>query len=415
MTEYTHRCSNISRKFSIGSSSQGRKLWVLEISDKPGQQEPEPNFKYIANMHGDETSGRMLLPMLAEWLCDSWQGGDQRAARIVKDMHLYLMPTMNPDGFALHQRENGNGVDLNRNFPDGHVLCTPDEDHCDVSMLQKTDGVQPEVAAVMRWIEGANAKSPTDVVHFTASANLHEGSVVANYPYDAYSRTSRAKIDALAAASQQASTMQRPDVGPGVAAINAQQRVVSAQGAASVSPDDATFKFMAHTYANAHRTMHDSTEFPGGITNGAAWYEILGGMQDWNYIAAKCMEITLELSNTKYPPASTLPQLWDDNRDALIALAVSSALGGVTGTVTSTAARRNAGAAETPLPATISVQGISWKTTAHLPFGFYARPLAPGQYTITASYGGYASVSKAVTVPADGSGARLDFKLRPLK
>eukprot|EP00878_Enallax_costatus_P017112 GHUV01017967.1.p1 GENE.GHUV01017967.1~~GHUV01017967.1.p1 ORF type:complete len:233 (+),score=46.39 GHUV01017967.1:257-955(+) len=96
MTEYTHRCSNISRKFSIGSSSQGRKLWVLEISDKPGQQEPEPNFKYIANMHGDETSGRMLLPMLAEWLCDSWQGGDQRAARIVKDMHLYLMPTMNP-------------------------------------------------------------------------------------------------------------------------------------------------------------------------------------------------------------------------------------------------------------------------------------------------------------------------------
>lgn len=96
MSEYTHRCSNISRRFSIGTSTQGTSLWVLEISDKPGQQEPEPNFKYIANMHGDETSGRMLLPMLAEWLCDNWQGGDERATRIVKDMHLYLMPTMNP-------------------------------------------------------------------------------------------------------------------------------------------------------------------------------------------------------------------------------------------------------------------------------------------------------------------------------
>lgn len=96
MTEYSHRCSSIARAFSIGTSSKGTKLWVLEISDKPGQQEPEPNFKYIANMHGDETGGRMLLPKLAEWLCDNWQGGDQRAARIVKNMHLYLMPTMNP-------------------------------------------------------------------------------------------------------------------------------------------------------------------------------------------------------------------------------------------------------------------------------------------------------------------------------
>lgn len=181
--------------------------------------------------------------------------------------HTCISPTScctcpcSADGFAAHQRANANGVDLNRNFPDAHILCRPDEEHCDVSVLLKTNGVQPEVAAVMRWIEGANAKSQNDVVHFTASANLHEGSIVANYPYDAYSRTSQAKIAALAA--QAASTRQRPDVGNGTAVVTSPSQLGASARVPSVSPDDATFKFMAHTYANAHRTMHDSTEFPG--------------------------------------------------------------------------------------------------------------------------------------------------------
>ena len=32
-------------------------------------------------------------------------------------------------------------------------------------------------------------------------------------------------------------------------------------------------------------------EFQGGITNGAQWYPLYGGMQDWNYLAAGCMEV----------------------------------------------------------------------------------------------------------------------------
>lgn len=36
---------------SIGKSAvQGQPLWVLEVSDKPGVPEPEPNFKYVCTM-----------------------------------------------------------------------------------------------------------------------------------------------------------------------------------------------------------------------------------------------------------------------------------------------------------------------------------------------------------------------------
>jgi hypothetical protein len=42
-------------------------------------------------------------------------------------MHLHILPTMNPDGFALRRRGNANNIDLNRDFPDqvGTLFCFP--------------------------------------------------------------------------------------------------------------------------------------------------------------------------------------------------------------------------------------------------------------------------------------------------
>lgn len=37
-------------------------------------------------------------------------------------------------------------------------------------------------------------------------------------------------------------------------------------------------------------------------------------MQDFNYVWYGCMEVTLELSCCKYPPASELPKFWEENR-----------------------------------------------------------------------------------------------------
>ena len=60
-------------------------------------------------------------------------------------------------------RENANRVDLNRNFPDQY----------DPSIEQSRR--EPEVEAVMKW----SKEYP-----FVLSANLHGGSLVANYPFD---------------------------------------------------------------------------------------------------------------------------------------------------------------------------------------------------------------------------------------
>ncbi|KAK4489909.1 hypothetical protein RD792_000557 [Penstemon davidsonii] len=124
----------------------------MEISDKPGVEEAEPAFKFIGNVHGDEPVGRELLLLLANWVCDNYMK-DPLATLIVDNVHLHLLPSMNPDGFALRRRGNANNIDLNRDFPDQFF---PMNDDLDLR--------QPETKAIMSWL---------DEIRFTASASLH--------------------------------------------------------------------------------------------------------------------------------------------------------------------------------------------------------------------------------------------------
>jgi hypothetical protein len=130
-------------------------------------------------------------------------------------------------------------------------------------------------------------------------------------------------------------------------------------------------------------------------------------MQDWDYLAASCMEITLELNNMKYPPPSQLPKIWNENKEALVALPIAAALGGIRGNVTSSVD----GLA---VPASITVEGISWRTFADSYFGFYARPIRSGNYTVKATYLGFWPAMARVTVPDDGSGVVANLVMRPL-
>lgn len=42
-------------------------------------------------------------------------------------------------------------------------------------------------------------------------------------------------------------------------------------------------------------------------------------MQDYNYVHSNALEITLEISCCKHPPASHLATYWIDNKNALLA------------------------------------------------------------------------------------------------
>ncbi|KAJ4757213.1 Carboxypeptidase D [Rhynchospora pubera] len=343
--EFGKRCANISYVYSIGESVQGFPLWVIEISDKPGKKEPEPSFKYIGNVHGDEPVGRELLMRLANWLCDSYMK-DPLANLIVEKVHLHLLPSMNPDGFALRRRGNANNVDLNRDFPDQFFPIN------DVESMR-----QPETIAIMNWLKKE---------HFTASASLHGGALVANYPWDG-SQDKRNKYYAC--------------------------------------PDDAAFQFMATVYSRSHYNMSLSKEFPGGIINGAFWYPIYGGMQDWNYIHGGCFEITLEISDIKWPKAKELDVLWEHNRMSMLTLIASLVKAGVHGRVFS-------GETGFPLPASVIVEGINYTVRASSIYGDYHRILAPrGSYKVIASMPGYQTKSTQIQIGDEG--VNLDFILNP--
>lgn len=87
------------RVHSIGSSSEGRDLTVIEITKNVRKRSIlVPMFKYVANMHGDETVGRELLIYLAEYLLFNY-GKIPEVTKLVDTTDIFLMPSMNPDGF----------------------------------------------------------------------------------------------------------------------------------------------------------------------------------------------------------------------------------------------------------------------------------------------------------------------------
>ena len=84
----------------------------------------------------------------------------------------------------------------------------------------------------------------------------------------------------------------------------------------SGSKHDEYFKYISKQYVENNRNFN--SPFKDGVTNGAQWYSLFGGMQDWQYIYKNSFEITLELSNEKLVNESDLQKYWNDNINSFI-------------------------------------------------------------------------------------------------
>jgi len=109
LLETTHRiasgtCQKYAKVEVLGQSTEGAEIVALRLRKEVTLDAPaRPKVKIVGNLHGDEPTGRVFTLALAEWLCDN-VGKDGRASTILSKVDLWLIPTVNPDGYAIHRR-----------------------------------------------------------------------------------------------------------------------------------------------------------------------------------------------------------------------------------------------------------------------------------------------------------------------
>ena len=338
MQQFASGYPEICKLITIVTLNSGRKILALRISDNVNVEENEPEFLYTSSIHGDETTGYILMLHLADSLLKGY-GTINRITNIVNNFDIVICPLANPDGTYFGgnstvngaTRYNANFVDLNRNYPDPEPLdpSNPNYNH----LHPDGNAWQPETVAFMNF---------ADQNSFTMGANFHGGFEIVNYPWDTW---------------------------------------------AKLTPDVEWWKYVCREYAD---TVHKfapwnyMNELDNGITDGYAWYQVTGGRQDYMNYFQYCREATIEISDTKLLPASLLIDHWKYNYPSLLNF-IEQAGYGLRGVVSDA----QTGA---PLKAKIYIAGFdkdSSQVYTDPQVGDYHRLLKGGSYNVTYSASGY--------------------------
>ena len=87
------------KRVRLGRSVDGRAIRAVQI----GTASSEDTVLVVGSIHGNEPAGIAIIKAL-------------RRMRPVPDADIWIIRDLNPDGRAAGTRQNGRGVDLNRNF-----------------------------------------------------------------------------------------------------------------------------------------------------------------------------------------------------------------------------------------------------------------------------------------------------------
>ena len=342
-TDHPDKCEII----TLGTLPSGRKIMIAHINN--GTVDGKPKFLYTSTIHGDEVIGWIMMLRLIDYILEN--PDEPEVQTVLNNIDLFIGPNTNPDG-TYHggnnnvngaTRENANGIDMNRNYADPHGGAHPDG-----------HAYQTETEWFMQFAQDHP---------FVMGANYHGGAEVMNYPWD---------------------------------------------NTTVLHADDAWYQLISHEYADECHKVNSNymTEYNNGITNGAQWYMIGGGRQDYMNGYAQCRELTIECG-PKLPNASSLPSYWNYNKASLF-LFMNQCIYGIHGVVTDSITGE-------PLEATINVMGHDDQYSfveSHLPTGDFHRPIKGGNWTLIISKDGYCPKMIDVSVD-DYETVNLNVQLVP--
>jgi len=160
----------ISSKISIGTSVEGRPIWMVKISDNPDINEGEPAAYFDGLHHAREPLSMATNINFMFWLLENYST-NTAVQYLVDHRELYFVPVVNPDGYVYNEFTNPNGgglwrknrkpsaggcfgVDLNRNysFEFAHDSSCASNDPCTNTYHGAAPFSEPETESVKNFL-----------------------------------------------------------------------------------------------------------------------------------------------------------------------------------------------------------------------------------------------------------------------
>ncbi len=179
----------ITEKTSIGTSIEGRPIWMAKISDNPTINEGEPTAYFDAVHHAREPLSMAVTVNYMFWLLENYDT-DPQVQYLINNREIYFVPVVNPDGYEYNRQTNPNGgglwrknrrvnaggctgVDLNRNygFEFAHDNSCSSPDPCSNVYRGEEAFSEPESSAVRDFMTQIQPKTGFST-HSTAGSYL---------------------------------------------------------------------------------------------------------------------------------------------------------------------------------------------------------------------------------------------------